>query len=480
MTSKLEKEPSNQPDQLDKKRSTSDALENVNCPIFLRKTYHMIDTCDEDVAGWSDDGMSFIIKNQQLLASKFLPQYFKHNHFSSFVRQLNFYSFRKEKNESIPIINHKLNDDRWWYFRHESFVKDKPDLLCKISRRIPNKSSKSGGNSNEAKDGKNDNQHVEQRGLDQKEHQILQNEIASLKNKMISMEKDMDELSKALTQKLQLKPTKVNENTKQKEGSFEVEKEVPAPPGVESMNKRQKCTKNVESITICPGVINIRTKVNNLKSPRKSKTVSPNGPFKVTESDHVASTALPDLAEATDEDLVMKDVELLSRSSSMGKILEDPQQSASLPLSSSGESLAAAIVAEVDQMFASMSNDMNATVTNSTQGEVIGKVQPLPDFVPTRDQEHTLTAIKQIENLELCLKELPVGQRNKFTNEILNEVSTVFNDTAVVDNDPEDEQNKLMKALERILSSHLSGKEGKSNEASTKCYPPNNQNVIQV
>merc|ERR1711920_659356 len=54
--------------------------------------------------------------------------------FSSFVRQLNFYGFRKIRNEPLQINDDKEEEDesKFWRMRHEFFVKDKPHLLREI------------------------------------------------------------------------------------------------------------------------------------------------------------------------------------------------------------------------------------------------------------------------------------------------------------------------------------------------------------
>lgn len=59
---------------------------------FLTKTYQLVDDhAVDDVISWNADGSTFIVWNQAEFARDLLPKYFKHNNFSSFVRQLNTY-----------------------------------------------------------------------------------------------------------------------------------------------------------------------------------------------------------------------------------------------------------------------------------------------------------------------------------------------------------------------------------------------------
>ena len=69
-----------------------EGLRDPVAPPFLTKTYDIIeDASTNHIVSWSRGNNSFIIWDPQAFSTSLLPKYFKHNNFSSFVRQLNTY-----------------------------------------------------------------------------------------------------------------------------------------------------------------------------------------------------------------------------------------------------------------------------------------------------------------------------------------------------------------------------------------------------
>ena len=96
-----------------------------DCPNFLLKLYNILENDEyKNIISWSEDGNNFVIHNTHSFSQNILPQYFKHNNYSSFIRQLNMYNFHKQKTGQNAHIFHNKN-----------FIRNRKDLIKEIKRK---------------------------------------------------------------------------------------------------------------------------------------------------------------------------------------------------------------------------------------------------------------------------------------------------------------------------------------------------------
>eukprot|EP00980_Cylindrotheca_fusiformis_P010100 scaffold2243_cov122-Cylindrotheca_fusiformis.AAC.16 len=121
----------------------------------------------------------FVVKDPDLFASNVIPQYFDHNKFSSFARQLNFYGFRKMQSKPIRNSDFDENTAKHVTFFNENFKRGRCDLLKKIQR------STRGGGSTPGQD-------------QQREIQTLKDKVSSLETTISDMTVQAEERMRRL------------------------------------------------------------------------------------------------------------------------------------------------------------------------------------------------------------------------------------------------------------------------------------------
>ncbi|EJF58107.1 hypothetical protein DICSQDRAFT_139749 [Dichomitus squalens LYAD-421 SS1] len=101
---------------------------------FVTKLYQMInDPKSSQFINWTEHGTSFVVSNVGEFSRTILGSHFKHNNFSSFVRQLNMYGFHKINR--TPRAQRTSAEVQTWEFSHHKFLRGRPDLLEEIKRK---------------------------------------------------------------------------------------------------------------------------------------------------------------------------------------------------------------------------------------------------------------------------------------------------------------------------------------------------------
>lgn len=96
-------------------------------PFFEKLCNMLVDVKYQDVIAWDASGDSFTITDSKRMSREVLPRYYRHNNFSSFQRQLNYYGFRQHKRTKAL---HQFSNDL--------FTLSAPDKMTAIYRKTYN------------------------------------------------------------------------------------------------------------------------------------------------------------------------------------------------------------------------------------------------------------------------------------------------------------------------------------------------------
>lgn len=161
-------------------------IQERSVPKFLKKIFSILEENQlNEYVSWNEDGTAMIIKKPTDFANKVLPMFFKHNNFSSFIRQLNMYQFKKSKN---PRYDH--------IYSHRMFQSGKIDLLRNIVRKNVEMTTvmSSGSPSFVAEDDVNVEALIRENMTYKKIHTELLTQVSFIENKMHAVKSEVAKL----------------------------------------------------------------------------------------------------------------------------------------------------------------------------------------------------------------------------------------------------------------------------------------------
>lgn len=140
-------------------------------PVFLTKLHKLVFSSDFTAFYWNEEGSAFLVNRDE--APDDLNRVFKSGKYTSFVRQLHFYDFKK-------IVDIKKYKNHVEEFKHDMFTRDSPNLEG-IKRKT----------SSEFEDKK-------------KTTEEMKEEISKLKEEIASLKKENAELKEKSSSKIDI------------------------------------------------------------------------------------------------------------------------------------------------------------------------------------------------------------------------------------------------------------------------------------
>ncbi|KAG8861422.1 hypothetical protein FRB96_002871 [Tulasnella sp. 330] len=104
---------------------------------FVQKLYQILeDPQFRAYIHWNEDGTQVVIPDQEAFSKEVLPKKFKTTQFASFIRQMNNYNWSKINKTNRTSRSQKgTAETQIWVFRHDHFLRDRPDLHVFIRRK---------------------------------------------------------------------------------------------------------------------------------------------------------------------------------------------------------------------------------------------------------------------------------------------------------------------------------------------------------